>query len=545
MTGWLAMAAGFAGGLGLFLLGMWLMTEGLKLAAGHALERILSTWTRTRFRGLLAGILVTSLVQSSSAVTVAAIGFVNAGLLSLGQTVWLIFGANVGTTMTGWLVALIGINIRIEAFALPLLGVGMLLRLTGEGARRGAIGTALAGFGTLFLGIDILKDSFSGLGQEVRLEAFAGEGWSALLLFIAIGVLLTTLMQSSSAALAIALTAAAGGLIPLASAAAITIGANVGTTVTAMLAVIGATSNAKRAAAAHVLFNLLTAVVALLILPWLLALIGLLGTGLGLAAAPATTLALFHTVFNLLGVLLMWPLSARLVRELERRFRTAEEDESRPRHLDVNVLPVPPLALDALVLEVQRVSAIARRMMLAVLSQERMPGPVLTRDKAVVDRLTIAIGEFAAQLYRTRLSIESAERLPGILRVARYYDATATIATDMAMVQIRVGEILDADVRAAMSALRASAAELFGQADTADARFSVEAVNATLVRFEEQYQNVKEALLRAGAAGRIPVVQMESLLQLASFTRRAVQQMAKGAQHLAPQIKTAPSAAGA
>ncbi|HMM70993.1 MAG TPA: Na/Pi symporter, partial [Rhodocyclaceae bacterium] len=189
-----------AGGLGLFLLGMGLMTDGLKLAAGAALHRILAGATRTRWHALGSGILVTALVQSSSAVTVAAIGFVNAGLLALGPALWVLFGANVGTTMTGWIVALVGLKFKIEALAMPLAGLGALLRLTGEGRRSGAIGTALAGFGLLFMGIALLQQAFAGLAGQISLPQ--GEGPLAVLAQIGIGVLMTVLMQSSSAAMA-------------------------------------------------------------------------------------------------------------------------------------------------------------------------------------------------------------------------------------------------------------------------------------------------------------------------------------------------------
>jgi phosphate:Na+ symporter len=145
------------GGVGLFLLGMALMTDGLKMAAGPALGAIISSSTQTRWRGLLSGIVVTAMVQSSSAVTVAAIGFVNAGLLTLGQSLWVLFGSNVGTTMTGWLVALVGLKIKVDAAALPLIGLGMALRISGPQTRRGAIGGALTGFGVLFLGISFIQ----------------------------------------------------------------------------------------------------------------------------------------------------------------------------------------------------------------------------------------------------------------------------------------------------------------------------------------------------------------------------------------------------
>jgi phosphate:Na+ symporter len=221
--------------------------------------------------------------------------------------------------MTGWLVALAGVDFKIEAIALPLVGVGMVLHLTAQGRRRGALGLALAGFGTLFLGIDVLRDAFSGVGAALDLPAFGG-GALALVAQVLTGAAMTVLMQSSSAALAVALTAAQGGVLPLEAAAAVVVGANLGTTVKALLAAIGATPNAKRAALGHVIFNLLTAGVALLILPFLLAGILALGAALRLEAGPAPTLALFHTVFNLLGVVLMWPLAARLARFLEQPF---------------------------------------------------------------------------------------------------------------------------------------------------------------------------------------------------------------------------------
>lgn len=338
-----------AGGLGLFLLGMGLMTDGLKLAAGPALHRILTGATRTRAHALGSGVLVTALVQSPSAVTVAAIGFVNAGLLALGPALWVLFGANVGTTMTGWIVALVGLKFKVEALAMPLVALGALLRLTGQG-RRSALGTALAGFGLLFMGIALLQQAFAGLAGRISLPE--GEGPLAVLAQLGIGLLMTVLMQSSSAAMAITLTAAQGGLIGPQGAAAVVIGANIGTTVTALLAAIGATPNARRAASAHVVFNLLTGAVALLSLPWLVGVLGQARAVLGLPPGPAAQLALFHTTFNLLGVLLMWPLADRLTYWLQRRFRAREEDEAQAQFLDATVLAVPTLALDALAREV-------------------------------------------------------------------------------------------------------------------------------------------------------------------------------------------------
>lgn len=510
---------GLLGGVGLFLLGMGLMTDGLKTAAGPALERILARSTQTRGRGLALGALVTALVQSSSAVTVAAIGFVNAGLLNLSQAVWVLFGANVGTTMTGWLVALVGLKFKIEALALPLIGVGMVLRLSGEGSRRGATGMALAGFGALFLGIDMLKETFSGLSTGFQLPS--GDSALDILIQVGIGIVLTVLMQSSSAALAISLTAAQGGLLTAQGAAAVVIGANIGTTVTALIAALGATPNAKRAAAAHILFNLLTGIVALLLLPWLIGALGVMREWLRMDSAPAAELALFHTAFNVLGVLLIWPIAARMTRFLEARFKSAEEDEGRPRYLDKTVLAVPALALDALEREVRRVGEIA----ITTVAAAAQANPTsMTREKAIVLRLNMAIADFVVQLHRTGMSPESARRLPEILRLARYYEAAADAAAEA----VSAGGEGEAQMPESHDFRLASRA-LLDQCRVAVGQNSAGSLAVALTSMEESYQRLKARLLEAGASEHLPVTTMDAHLRAASGLRRALEQVAKAA----------------
>jgi phosphate:Na+ symporter len=526
------------GGIGLFLLGMNLMTDGLKLAAGPALGRILTYSTRTRMRGLASGALLTALVQSSSAVTVAAIGFVNAGLLTLGQSLWVLFGSNVGTTMTGWLVALVGLKFKIDLLALPLIGVGMGLRLSGEHTRRGAAGLALAGFGVLFLGIDMLQVAFSGFASDFSLSEFGGV--TGLLLMLLSGLLMTVLMQSSSASLTIVLTAAQGGLIGIESAAAAVIGANIGTTVTALIAAIGATPNAKRAASAHVLFNVLTGMVALLLLPLLVALITELRDLLQLDSAPAAFLALFHTVFNLLGVALMWPLVNRLTHFLERRFRTAEEDEARPQHLDANVLGVPTLALDALHQEVRRMGAFAIRMLRDANGGEAQDK--LLREQRSVVSLNHAIADFVMRLSRTEMSTESAQRLPDILRIARYYETLSELATELASTLRENATPVPVEA----GKFNAQAEALLDQIDPAATMQDQAGFDQALDTFEHHYQSLKSHLLAAGARGELPVMEMESRLRAASMMRRAIEQAVKAATMLAaaprPQVRAGDAA---
>ncbi|MCU0809788.1 MAG: Na/Pi symporter [Thiobacillaceae bacterium] len=520
-----SLVGGLAGGVGLFLLGMWLMTDGLKLAAGPALERILARSTGTRLRGLASGVLITALVQSSSAVTVATIGFVNAGLLTLGQALWVLFGSNVGTTMTGWLVALVGLNFKIEALALPMIGVGMLLHFTGAGRRRGALGMTLAGFGVLFLGIDILKDSFTGLGSQMALPG--GSGVLGVLAHVGAGTLLTVLMQSSSAALAVALTAAQGGLLSINDAAAVVIGANIGTTVTALLAAFGATPNARRAAAAHVLFNLLTGAVALLLLPWMIDGIEQVRDWMELEAAPAVTLALFHTSFNILGVMLMWPLGAPLASFLAGHFRTAEEDEAKPRHLDNTVLGVPALALDALLQELRRMGRIALRGARRVWTMQKGVSPVSLPEQAVVAELNIAIARFIAELHRVSMAVESAQRLPEVLRAGRYYDAVVELAADLAA--------LPHPSTLGTPALREQVMQFLDQTKASLQDESIEGEidpNDRLDEMQHQYRALKAEILAEGARGEFDIHDMELCLRRLSRMRRLAEQALKAAATL-------------
>jgi phosphate:Na+ symporter len=520
MSDWTAIG-GLLGGIGLFLLGMSLMTDGLKLAAGPALGRILTYSTQTPMRGLASGAFLTALVQSSSAVTVAAIGFVNAGLLTLGQSLWVLFGSNVGTTMTGWLVALVGLKFKVDLLALPLIGIGMALRLSGEHSRRGSAGLALAGFGVLFLGIDMLKVSFSGFTSGFTLNEFTG--MTGIVLMVLSGILMTVLMQASAAALVLAFTAAESGMLGIEAAAAVVIGANVGTTVTALIAAIGATPNAKRAASAHVLFNVLTGVVALLLLPVLLWLITQMRELLQLDPSPAAFLATFHTIFNLLGVMLMWPLVIRLTHFLERRFRTAEEDDARPQHLDTNLLGVPTLALDALHQEVRRIGVLAIRMFRDAHSGESQDK--LAREHRAIVELNHAVADFVMQLSRTEMSVDSAQRLPESLRIARYYETLSELAVELATTMRE--STTPTPVEAGKFTAQAEA--LLDEVDPASTIQDRAVVDLALATLEEHYQMLKSHLLEAGARGDMPVLEMESRLRAASMMRRAIEQAVKAA----------------
>ena len=298
------MTVELVGGIGVFLLGMVLLTEGLKAAAGRSLRRGLARFTANRWAAVGSGALATAVVQSSTATTMTSIGLVAAGLLPPVNAVGVILGANLGTTSTAWIVAYFGLKLDISAIAMVAVALGAVMRLLGKG-RVAASAYPLAGFGLLFVGIGIMQRAMTGLADAIVLPGEAGVSFAVLLLLVGIGAAMTVVMQSSSAAVATTLTALSAGAIGLEQAAALVIGQNIGTTPKALLASLGASVHARRTAMAHVVFNLGTAAVALAILP------GFITLGTAMAAGgggdAALTLAVFHTLFNLVGVLLVVP----------------------------------------------------------------------------------------------------------------------------------------------------------------------------------------------------------------------------------------------
>lgn len=352
------MLVAIAGGLGLFLLGMILLTDGLKALGGHALQHILKKFIAGPVSGVGWGAAVTALVQSSSATTLTTIGFVSAGLLTFPQAIGVIFGANLGTTSTGWIVSQLGFKVSLGSYAPPIVLAGVVIRLLfkGQGTH---IGQALAGFGLLFIGIDMLQIGMSDLADRMdpsTLPGFGGDGGlGSRLILVGFGALMTVVMQSSSAAMAATLAAVVSGAIGYENAAALIIGQNIGTTPKAIAVSIGAPTAAKRTVLAHVLFNVLTAFVAFVTLPLLLSGVNWTAHAVGSDDAP-TRLALFHTAFNVLGVAILLPVVWPFARMIE---RIIPDRSDRPtRFLSPAVAEVGPVALEA-----------ARRSLALVLSE--------------------------------------------------------------------------------------------------------------------------------------------------------------------------------
>jgi phosphate:Na+ symporter len=338
------------GGVGLFLLGMTVMTGGLKAMAGSALRTVLGRAAATPLRGSFWGALITLLVQSSSATTMTTIGLVSAGLLTLPQGLGLVFGANVGTTGTGWLVALVGVRVSLTAAALPIIFIGALIKLLGRGRVSGA-GAALAGFGLLLFGLTTLQQGMGGLAERlhpadlpaVLASPDAGWWWGmfGVLVLVAVGLVMTALMQSSTAAIAVTLSAHHAGAVGLDQACALIIGQNIGTATSSALAAIGASTTAKRLAVAYVLFKLIAAVIALVLFPVVTPLLVRASS----AIDGVTLLAGYHTAYNVVGVVVLLPLIHRFTRLVEHIL--PERGSPLTRCLDPSALASPIVAVEA------------------------------------------------------------------------------------------------------------------------------------------------------------------------------------------------------
>ena len=324
------------GSLGVFLYGMRLMSEGLQQAAGSRLKRVLGYMTTNRFAGVLSGFGITAVIQSSSAATVMVVGFVDAGLLSLRQAIGVIMGANIGTTVTGWIVALLGFKFSITSAALPAIAVGMAILLIKK-IDRDDLGEMLLGFGLLFLGLGLLKDSVPDIRENPQvlefLTNFTGLRFASFLVFVFAGTILTIIVQSSSAAMAITLTMTFSGWIDYPTAAAIILGENIGTTVTAYIAALNAGPNARRAARAHTLFNIFGVLwMAILFQPFLRFVDVIVPGEITGRIETTAHLAMFHSLFNIVNTILCIGFVKRIERLVNRLVKERATDATKTYH---------------------------------------------------------------------------------------------------------------------------------------------------------------------------------------------------------------------
>lgn len=327
------------GALGLFLYGMKILSEGIQRAAGDGLKRTLNLMTGNTFKALMTGLVVTGIIQSSSATTVMVVSFVNAGLLTVVQAAGVIFGANIGTTVTAWIVSLVGFKFKISALALPMVGVGFIMMMTAKRKSRVRdYGEAALGFGLLFLGLDFLSHAIPEPSAEVVhfLAGISDLGILSILIAVATGTALTVLVHSSSASTAIVITLAVEGVIGFEMAAGLVLGCNIGTTVDAFLASIGAKTNARRAAWIHIMFNVLGSVWAIVLFKPFLAVVNVLAGG----STIAQHIAMMHTVFNVVNAILFAPFARQLSDLVSRIVKDKPGEEGLPHRLEYVAAPL-------------------------------------------------------------------------------------------------------------------------------------------------------------------------------------------------------------
>lgn len=342
-----------ASGVAIFIVGMVFMEDGFRLFTGGILERILKKTTDTVFKSILSGFTATALIQSSSLTSVIAISFLSAELIALSQAIGIIFGANIGTTATAWIVATFGMKIKISAYAMPMIVFGVLFLFFKSRSYKG-IGNILLGLGFIFLGIAFMKDGFETLKNGIDLAKFAMDGYLGLAVYVLVGAVATVIIQSSSATMALIITAVATGQIDYVNSLSLAIGANIGTTVTAVLGSLTSNENGKRLAVAHFIFNAVTALFAIVFLYVLMDLVDTLSHIVGISDEDiAMKLSLFHTIFNVAGVVLVTPFIGKLVIFLETLFIPKGERRGKPKYLDQEVVQSPGPALVALFKETE------------------------------------------------------------------------------------------------------------------------------------------------------------------------------------------------
>ncbi|MFA5455805.1 MAG: Na/Pi symporter [Sulfurimonas sp.] len=339
-------------GVALFLIGMLSMKEGFKHLSGTVLEAYLQKSTDTLPKAILSGFLATTLVQGSTLISIIVISFLNAKLITLLSAVGVIFGSNIGSTTTSWIVSSIGLKIDIAPYAMPMIIFGVVFGFS-ENKNIQAIGKTILGFGLIFLGIDYMKDGFESMQNTFDLTKFAMSGWTGVFVYVFIGMIVTVIMRSSGAAMALFITAVATNQISFLNGIELAIGANIGTTTTAIIASLGANANGKRVALAHFSFNMFYAIIAIIFIYPFSDFVNFLALKIGIDEGNyAMKLALFDTALNIASVILVYPFTNLFVKYLQTLFVDEKDEIEKPLYLDNIVINIPNAAIEAIRKEV-------------------------------------------------------------------------------------------------------------------------------------------------------------------------------------------------
>ncbi len=431
------------GSLGVFLYGMKLMSEALQKVAGAKMRHILAAMTSNRVKGVITGLLITTIIQSSSATTVMVVSFVNAGLLSLIESIGVIMGANVGTTVTAWLISILGFKISMAEVSLPMIGLCLPLLFSNKRSRK-SWGELIIGFALLFIGLEFLKEAMPNLDENPEILTFLKEytdmGYISYILFMLIGTALTILIQSSSATMALTLVMCANGWISFEIAASMVLGENIGTTVTANLAAVVANTAAKRAALAHLVFNVFGVTWVLAIFPIFLGWIEHLSIFLGIGnpvsniGSVPMALSLFHTMFNVANVLiLIWfvKLIAKIVTKLI-PIKEKNEDAFTLKHIKIGLLSTPDASLFQAKQEISLYAKNTRDMFHKVtecleMSTKDFPKQFdnLVKMEDESDNVEIEIANYLTKVSESKLSTENSQRIRAMFKIVSEIESIA------------------------------------------------------------------------------------------------------------------------
>ncbi|MDR1199724.1 MAG: Na/Pi cotransporter family protein [Prevotellaceae bacterium] len=448
------------GSIGLFLYGMMKMSDALQKVAGEKMRNILASMTSNPFKRILTGTFVTSVIQSSSATTVMIVSFVNAGLMTLTQSIGVIMGANIGTTATAWIISLLGFKADVATLALPIIAIGVPMMML-KSKRRKTMGELLIGFALLFLGLSFMQANMPDLGNNPEIVSFlrnyTNGGMLSVLLFVAVGTILTMIIQSSSATVALTLIMCANGWITFELAAAMVLGENIGTTITANLAAMVANVSARRAALAHTVFNLFGVAWVLILYHPFLNLVALASTALGAgnpldgAGSDVTiSLSIFHSLFNITNTLiLVWftKYIVKIVTKLIKQKDTSEE-VFRLRYITTGMMSTAALSLQQAKLEISLYAQRCTRMFLIVREMFNGAEPDkfgeqfarIEKYEDISDRIEVEIANYLTKVSEGDLSELNVHRVQGMYKIIDEIESIADSAYNLARTLKRKSE---------------------------------------------------------------------------------------------------------
>jgi len=432
----------FVGGLGMFIYGMQIMAAGLEHAAGNKMKTVLEALTKNKFMGVLLGAAITAVIQSSSATTVMVVGFVNAGIMNLTQAMGIIMGANVGTTVTGWLVSAVewAEFLKPATIAPIAVGIGVVMMLTGKRRSSKEIANIIIGFGLLFIGITTMSDAVAPLKEvEAFTNLFVKLGGNPFL-GILVGAAVTAIIQSSSASVGILQSLAAAGLVPFTAAIYIIMGQNIGTCVTAMMSSMGAKKNAKTAALMHLLFNIIGTVIFSTVA---IIFFEVINAGADYGLISQTQISIVHTIFNIATTVLLFPASNLIVKLAKKigKVDDTEVDEGKAL-LDERMLETPAIAIQSAMNEAVRMGEIVERSVDVVKSvlftKKAEDIKTLREDETTVDKLCAEISNYVIKLSTLQISeqehaetVKLLQVLSDVERVSDYCENIAEYAETM------------------------------------------------------------------------------------------------------------------